>query len=123
MGPLETGQDIEAKKRVAELQSKKPLNRAELRRRERVNSEVKEALSLISQKFLTFFMESDDPESQEVVDKMNQIDAKWRVFCKSKSLIPRAYTLAKEEMEGIIQEYLKEKGTWKKSTEQPQPIE
>jgi len=88
---------------------KTPLTRAELRRRERVNEEVKTQLSLLSQKFLTFFMESDDPESQEVVDKMNQMDAKWRVFCKSKSLIPRAYTLAKEEMEGIIQEYLKEK--------------
>ncbi len=112
--------DIEQEKRqIAAQSNQKPLDRAELRRREAVNKEVQATLAQSSQKFLTFFLNSEDPEGKEVVERMDVLDAQWRTFCKRKNLIPAAYPLLKQEMNGIIQDYIKEKGHGKTSTEQP----
>jgi hypothetical protein len=116
--------DIEHEKRqVAAQSNQKPLDRDEIRRREAVNKEVQATLAQSSQKFLTFFLNSEDPEGKEVVERMETLDAQWRTFCKRKHLIPAAYPLLKQEMNGIIQDYIKEKERGKETTEQPQPIE
>ena len=111
--------DIEQEKRQLAAQSnKKPLDRAELRRREAVNKEVQTTLAQSSQKFLTFFLNSEDPEGREVVERMEILDAQWRTFCKRKHLIPAAYPLLKQEMNGIIEDYIKEKERGKETKEE-----
>lgn len=111
MGPIE-------KTPLEKTEVKKPLDRAELRRREAVNKEVHQVLAQSSQKFLTFFLNSEDPEGKEVVERMETLDAQWRTFCKRKHLIPAAYPLLKQEMIGIIQDYIKEKERGKETKEE-----
>jgi len=99
MGPTT---EIEEQKREA---VKPPISREQRRRREAINSEVQQKLKAFHDKFLDFFTNCDDPEGHEVVEKMKQLDAQWRVYCKNKELIPAAYPVINVYMAGVVQEY------------------
>lgn len=88
---------------------KEKLSRREQRYRERVNQEVQQVIKQLTDKFMDFFLASDQPEGQEVVEKMQEIAAKWRMYCKNKKLIPEAYPVMEKEMARLVTEYLKER--------------
>lgn len=108
----------EEKEKVSLNKKETPISRQERRRREKINQEVQEAHRQLSDKFLNFFIECENPEGQEVVDKMKQIDAQWRLFCRRKGLIAKAYPLMNDYMEGLLKEYIqtKENGKGKEET-------
>lgn len=93
---------------VHSLQKEK-LSRREQRYRERVNQEVQSVISQLSDQFLNFLLSSENPEGQEVVEKMKDINAKWRVYCKRKNLIVKAYPVMELQMAQMAKEYLEEK--------------
>ena|SRR5690606_28560980 len=92
-----------------EQPKERALTRQERRRRDKINQEVQEAHRQLSDKFLNFFIECEEPEGQTVIDKMNQIDAQWRLFCNRKGLISKAYPLMNDYMEGVLKEYIQTK--------------
>jgi hypothetical protein len=77
--------------------------------RDRINTEAAGVIKSLQDQFMNFFMEAEDPEGNEVVEKMKVIDAKWRVYCKRRNLIGKAYPVMNEFMEAALQEYLAEK--------------
>lgn len=93
---------------VHSLQKEK-LSRREQRYRERVNQEVQSVISQLSDQFLNFLLSSENPEGNEVVEKMKDINAKWRVYCKRKNLIAKAYPVMELQMAQMAKEYLEEK--------------
>jgi hypothetical protein len=91
------------------METKKVESRADRRRREQINTEAAQTIKTLSDQFMSFFIEAEDPEGNEVVEKMKSIDAKWRVYCKRRNLILSAYRVMSDFMEGAMKEYLTEK--------------
>jgi hypothetical protein len=87
----------------------KPLTREQRRMRERVNMEAQTIIQTLQEQFLNFFMECQDTEGETVNNKIREIDAKWRLYCKRKNLIPAAYTVMDKYMEDSIKEYYENK--------------
>jgi hypothetical protein len=86
---------------------KEVLTRAQQRRIKRVNEEVYQTINQLSDQFMDFFMAAEDPQSKEVVNKMTEISAKWRIYCKRKNLIAGAYPVMDKQMNDIVSDYLK----------------
>jgi hypothetical protein len=87
----------------------KPLTREQRRLRERVNMEAQSIIQTLQEQFLNFFMECQDTEGEAVNNKIREIDAKWRLYCKRRNLIPAAYTVMDKYMEQSIKEYYENK--------------
>jgi hypothetical protein len=99
----------EALKREAEIKTNKPETREQRRWRERLNVEVNQMLSSLQDKFIAFFMACENPEGEEVVEKMKDYSAKWKFFCKKKKLIPMAIPIMDDFMTNCINDYRTEK--------------
>lgn len=91
--------------------SKIPTSRSEKRLREKVNAEAIEILKTMEDRFLSFFATVENPEGEEVPEKVKQISAQWRTYCKRRNLKPEAYTVLDDYMNSTIKEYHKAKGT------------
>jgi hypothetical protein len=50
---------------------------------------------------------------------MKDINAKWRVYCKRKNLVPEAYPVMEQQMAIMVTEYLQERERKRGGTEQP----
>jgi hypothetical protein len=86
-----------------------PLTREQRRYRERTNLEAQSVIKTLQDQFLNFFIECQDTEGEAVNNKIREIDAKWRLYCKRKNLIPAAYTVMDKYMEQSIKEYYENK--------------
>jgi hypothetical protein len=100
--------DQEAAKRQAE-EKQTPQSRKERRFLERKNAEVQAVYSNVVEKFLDFFTNHTDPESDEVIKRANQIDAQWRVYCTRHKLKAHAYPLVKDFCDNLFKDYFKAK--------------
>jgi hypothetical protein len=99
-------------------------SREQRRLRERTNLEAQSILRSLQEQFLNFFMSAEETEGESVNNKIREIDAKWRLYCKRKNLIPAAYTVMDKYMEDSIKEYYENKeGKLKDSQEKAQVIE
>jgi hypothetical protein len=99
-------------------------SREQRRLRERTNLEAQSILRSLQEQFLNFFMSAEETEGESVNNKIREIDAKWRLYCKRKNLIPAAYPVMDKYMEQSIKEYYENKdGKLKHSQENPQVIE
>lgn len=96
--------DFEDKK-----EPEKKLTREQRRFMERLEKEARQTHANLSEKFFNFIVDSDDPEGQEVVDKMNQICALWKLYCSRKQLNKSAYNLLDQECQILIKLYLEKK--------------
>jgi hypothetical protein len=92
----------------------KPLTREQKRMVDRINAAAAETIELLTSQFLNAIMAADDPEGPEVGEKIKQIDAKWRMYCKRKGLAATAYTIMDNYMTTAIKEYYDEKEHKKK---------
>lgn len=81
------------------------LSRKQKRHNERVGEEAKEVYTKLTAKFLEFFIYSDSPDEQKIVDKMDELSKKWRLYCKAKNLLPTVYQIVDQYMEGVIKQY------------------
>lgn len=81
------------------------LTRKQKRHNERVGAEAKEVYTKLTAKFLEFFIYSEGPDEQKIVDKMDELSKKWRLYCKAKNLLPTVYPIVDQYMEGVIKQY------------------
>jgi hypothetical protein len=87
----------------------KQMTRQQRRFIQRIEQEAHQTLNNLAGKFLEFFTDSDDPEGQEVVDKMNQLSAQWKVYCHSKQLNKEALPMVENYCKAVCEEYIKAK--------------
>jgi hypothetical protein len=87
----------------------KPLTREQRRWRDRTNAEAQSVIKTLQDQFLNFFMECQDTEGEAVNNKIREIDAKWRLYCKRKNLIAKAYPVLSLYMENSMKEYYENK--------------
>lgn len=71
---------------------------------ERINQHASTTFVSLAEQFRTAFMEND-PTSDEVAAKQKEVDAKWRVYCKNRALLPEALPKIKEFCESLRKEY------------------
>lgn len=91
------------------------LSRRQKRFRDRLNDQVSEVSQFLGDAFLNFFTTASDPEGPAVVEKIDQIDRQWRIFCSQKRLQPSAYPHMRQYMESIVTTYIKMKEQKKES--------
>lgn len=72
----------------------KPLNRNQRRIKERIENEA----------HLT-----ESPEGDEVKEKIKQMSAQWKNYCHNRNLLPNSYDALKKYMEGVLNQYQKQK--------------
>lgn len=101
------------KQKEEQRKAPRPMTRQERRAMARAEAEARQTLDILTGKFLEFFTDADDPEGQEVVDKMNQLSAQWKVYCHRRNLKKEAHPLVENYCKGVCEQYLKAK--------QPQP--
>lgn len=68
------------------------LNRQQKRMVERANEEANAMHKRLVNQFAEFFMDND-PESDDVIQKQKEVNAKWRVYCKTRGLTPEVLGL------------------------------
>lgn len=81
------------------------LTRKQKRIQERVSAEAKEVYTRVTSKFLEYFIYSDSPTEQAIIDKMDELDRKWKVYCHEKKLKPEAYQIVNDYMTKVIKQY------------------
>lgn len=81
------------------------LNRKQKRHQERVSAEAKEVYTKLTAKFLEYFIYSDSPTEQAIIDKMDEFDRKWKVYCHQKNLNKEVYGIVNDYMTKVIKQY------------------
>ena len=81
------------------------LTRKQKRHNERVGEEAKEVYTKLTAKFLEFFIYSEGPDEQKIVDKMDEFDRKWKVYCHQKNLNKEVYPIVNDYMTKVIKQY------------------
>lgn len=78
---------------IDEVKEPEPkLNRQQKRMVERANNEANAMHKRLVNQFAEFFIDND-PDSDEVDAKQKEVNAKWRVFCKNRNLLPEVFGL------------------------------
>jgi len=80
-------------------------NKNQKRHAERVANEAKQVYTNLTARFLEFFIYSDEPHEQKIIDKMEEINIKWTIYCDRKKLNKEAYPIVKDYMDGVIKQY------------------
>lgn len=75
----------------------------------RAEFEARQTLDNVTSRFLDFFTEADEPEGQEVADKMTQLSAQWKTYCHKRGLKKEAHGLVENYCKGVLDQYLKAK--------------
>lgn|SRR5690554_3924122 len=89
----------------------KPLSREQRRRQDRLNQEIFAVFEQLTAKFVSFFLDCENPDGEQVEERMKQMDAQWRVYCKRKNVLPKGYTLFREWCEQYLKDYKAEKAS------------
>lgn len=87
----------------------KHLSRHQRRFQERITAEAKQTHELLAEKFLLFFSQADNPEGEEVIERMKQVSAQWRLYCSRRQLNVKAFMAMDEFMDGILKQYQESK--------------
>jgi hypothetical protein len=83
----------------------KPLSREQRRIKERIEIEAKNTFDLLSDRFLNFFINHDDPEGNEVTQKLAQISSQWKTYCTKRQLIPQAKVMIDDFAASVLSDY------------------
>lgn len=81
------------------------ITRKQKRIQERVSAEAKETYTRLTAKFLEYFIYSDSPTEQSIIDKMDELDRKWKVYCHEKELNKEVYPIVNDYMTKVINQY------------------
>lgn len=74
------------------VQPEPKLTRQQKRMVERANDEANAMHRRLVNQFAEVFIDGD-PNSDEVADKQKEVNAKWRMFCKNRNLLPEVHSL------------------------------
>lgn len=91
-------------KDIKEKTKQQHLTREQRRKMERTNSDAKQVFDQLTEKFLKKIVTEEQTEEQ-VKEYMSELSKKWRLYCKSKNLLPKAYTLLDDYMKGLLKQY------------------
>lgn len=83
------------------------LTREQRRMRDRINADANSTFVMLAEKFRVCFMENQ-PESEAVQLKRKEVNAKWRIYCKNRNLIPEAYTNVSTFCDSLFEQYKSE---------------
>lgn len=92
---------------------KTKLTREQKRSIDRANQEVMKIFDSFAEKFFNFFVNHDEPNSFDVIDKLKTMDAQWRLYCKKRNLKVHAFPMFKEYAENLMKEYKEFKNGFK----------
>lgn len=84
------------------------LNRQQRRIVERANDEANRMHARLVNQFAEFFIDND-PSSDAVIDKQADINAKWRMYCKNRNLLPEVFSLVDQSCNKFREQYLSER--------------
>lgn len=84
-------------------------SRAQLRARQRIEDEAKSVYTQLTEKFFKYFLECDEPESDEVKDKIREFSSKWKMYCHKNNLLPKAYPIVEQYCDEVIKRFIEAK--------------
>ena len=87
----------------------KQLTRDQKRFLERIELEAKQTFQLMADKYLNLFMDSDDPEGEELTERGRQISAQWRTYVKKRKLDDKALPAIEKYISDVKSEYVQSK--------------
>lgn len=105
---------MEAEAKTIPLKPDDNLTREQRRARERTSKEITDMINSLVRQWYNFFIEND-PESDEVMLKAEEVSAKWKMYCHRKKLKPEALDLVSKTIVGLMEEYQKAGGPRRKS--------
>lgn len=85
--------------------AQQPLTREQRRKKEQIEKDAEDTFNKLSNRFLDFFVESDDPEGNEVHQKLVQISSQWKAYCSKRQLIPEAKTMIDTFAASVFKDY------------------
>jgi hypothetical protein len=95
---------------VQEEQPKeKPLTREQRRKKEEIEREAEETFNRLSNRFLDFFIDAEDPEGNEVAEKLSTISAQWKSYCNKRQLVPQAKGMMDAYAASVLKDYQENK--------------
>lgn len=91
---------------VQEEQPKeKPLSREQQRKKDRIEKGAEETFELLSNRFLDYFVNHDDPEGNEVAQKLSQVSAQWKAYCAKRQLVDQAKSMIDVYGASVLKDY------------------
>lgn len=94
-------------------QTEKPKDQAKTRLERRFQERAKEDLFRVHDKlllhFFNFFITHEEPEGEEVAEKLDQLNAQWITFCKARKFKPFTYDMLTGAADEIVKKYKAEK--------------
>jgi len=109
-----------------EVVDKKDLNREQKRFLERIELEAKQTFQLLADKFLNLFMDSDDPDGEDLTERGRQISAQWRTYVKKRKLDDKALPAIEKYISNVNSQYVQSKAevdAWRESLLKPSDIQ
>lgn len=103
-----TAEDVETAKRAVESKPDDKLTREQRRARERINKEVSDIIDRLVSQWYEVFM-NNDPASDVVREKAEEVSAKWKMYCRRRGLKPQALDIVSKSIADLMEEYKKEK--------------
>lgn len=91
-----------------ESQKEIPLTREQRRALERLNKEAGDMIARLVNQWYEFFLDHD-PDGPEVKLKKQEVSAKWRMYCKRRRLVAKAFPAVDEAINQLIEEYKTQK--------------
>lgn len=83
------------------------MTREQRRTKERIEKEARTQLDKFLNSFYEFFNEND-PDSETVAQKRKELNAKWKMYCHARRLLPAALTALDTQIQVIVDSYKKE---------------
>lgn len=99
---------MEAEAKEIPLKPDDKLTREQRRARERAGKEVSGIIDRLVTQWYEFFMDND-PDSDEVKQKGEEVSAKWKMYCRRRKLKPEALDIVGKTIAELMEEYKKEK--------------
>jgi hypothetical protein len=96
------------------------LSRAQRRAMERIDSEVKDVFTRLSNQFFNFLMDSDNPSEEELRSKLKEVNSKWIVSCRRLNVKEEFHKMLNQQCDAMISDYLTTKNG-NSPSDQPEP--
>lgn len=71
----------------------------------KVNARADLQYRQLQDRFMDFFMASDNPEGDAVQQKIKQLSSQWKIYCASKNLRPEIFDSIKKYCDKIVEEF------------------
>lgn len=95
---------------TGQLESKpKRFTRQQERAIERLRKEADQLHQQLAHKFISFFLNADEPEGDWVQDKIKELSAKWKQYCHRNKIKPEFHNSIKDFCLKYIGEFKAEK--------------